>query len=57
MENYTLETLSKLKAEELRQYDDWFIRKVRTGLEVPKEVIDACNEIDVRYNELKANVK
>ena len=50
---YTLEVLSKLKAEELRQYDDWFIRKVRTGLEVPKEVIDACNEIDVRYNELK----
>lgn len=54
---YTLEVLSKLKAEELRQYDDWFIRKVRTGLEVPKEVIDACNEIDVRYNELKNKVK
>ena len=57
MENYTLETLSKLKAEELRQYDDWFIRKVRTGLEVPKEVIDACNEIDAKYEILKANVK
>jgi len=53
----TLEVLSKLKAEELRQYNDWFIRKVRTGLEVPKEVIDACNEIDTKYELLKANVK
>lgn len=57
MENYTLETLSKLKAEELRQYNDWFIRKVRTGLEVPKEVIEACNAIDEKYEDLKANVK
>lgn len=50
---YTLETLSKLKAEELRQYDDWFIRKIRTGLEVPLEIIEACNNIDKKYEELK----
>ena len=54
---YTLEILSKLKAEELRQYDDWFIRKVRTGLEVPKEVIEACNAIDEKYEVLKNKVK
>lgn len=53
---YTSEVLSKLKAEELRQYDDWFIRKVRTGLEVPKEVIEACNAIDEKYDVLKSKV-
>lgn len=53
---YTLEILSKLKAEELRQYNDWFIRKVRTGLEVPKEVIDACDAIDKKYEDLKKDL-
>lgn len=57
MENYTLEILRRLKAEELRNYNDWFIRKVRTGLEVPKEVIDACNAIDEKYEDLKNKVK
>ena len=51
----TNEELSNLKAEELRKYDDWFIRKIRKGIEVPIEIIEACNEIDERYFELGLN--
>lgn len=51
----TNEELNNLKAEELRKYDDWFIRKIRKGIEVPIEVIEACNEIDERYFKLGLN--
>ena len=59
MENkkYTIGQLTAMKSEELAQYDCWIIRKMRTGEEVPEEVKNITDAIDLKYEELKKNLK
>lgn len=59
MENIKLTKfqIDEAKAGELSIYDRWYIRKMRTGLEVPEWVTDATNEIDKKYNDLENGIQ
>jgi len=52
----TIEQLNEEKRLELQKYDSWLMRKLRTGEEVPNEIKEATDFIDLKYEKLKQDV-
>ncbi|MBP9688479.1 MAG: hypothetical protein KBE91_02635 [Bacteroidia bacterium] len=49
----TIEEINQMQSDELKKTDWYFTRKIETGIEVPKEILEERSLIRKKYDALK----